>query len=102
MRRARPRLALCAKRLSSDSSSNCSICFSTSSDNLKPCGPNSLMPLSSNRLCEAEIITPRSAHHTSDLQSPAHLVFRPLLEKKKPNHGTTSTHPATDTEPPTS
>ena len=28
---------------------------------LKPSGPNSLMPLSSNGLCEAEIITPRSA-----------------------------------------
>ena len=47
--------------LSIGSSSSCSICFSTSSDSLKPCGPNSLMPLSSNRLCEAEIITPRSA-----------------------------------------
>ena len=33
---------------------------SISSDSLKPSGPNSLMPLSSNRLCEAEIITPRS------------------------------------------
>ena len=43
------------------SSSSCSICFSTSSESLKPSGPNSLMPLSSNGLCEAEIITPRSA-----------------------------------------
>ncbi len=35
--------------------------LSASSDSLKPSGPNSLMPLSSNGLCEAEIITPRSA-----------------------------------------
>ena len=33
----------------------------TSSDSLNPSGPNSLMPLSSNGLCEAEIMTPRSA-----------------------------------------
>ena len=38
-----------------------SISASVSSDSLNPSGPNSLMPLSSNLLCEAEIITPRSA-----------------------------------------
>jgi hypothetical protein len=40
---------------------NCSIPASSASDSLKPSGPNSLMPLSSNGLCEAETITPRSA-----------------------------------------
>ena len=38
-----------------------SISCSIASLSLKPSGPNSLMPLSSNGLCEAEIITPRSA-----------------------------------------
>ena len=38
-----------------------SIRISVSSDNLKPSGPNSLMPLSSNELCDAEIMTPISA-----------------------------------------
>ena len=38
-----------------------SIWRSTSSESLKPSGPKSLMPLSSNGLCEAEIMTPRSA-----------------------------------------
>ena len=33
---------------------------SISSESLNPSGPKSLMPLSSKRLCEAEIITPRS------------------------------------------
>ena len=37
-----------------------SISRSRSSDSLKPSGPNSLMPLSSNGLCEADIITPMS------------------------------------------
>ena len=42
-------------------SSSFSISTSTLSESLKPSGPNSLMPLSSNGLCEAEIMTPRSA-----------------------------------------
>ena len=43
------------------SNSNLSISFSTRSDNLKPSGPKNLIPLSSKLLCDAEIITPRSA-----------------------------------------
>ena len=31
------------------------------SESLRPSGPNSLMPLSSDGLCEADIITPKSA-----------------------------------------
>ena len=42
-------------------SSNSSICSSTASESLNPSGPKNLMPLSWNGLCEAEIITPRSA-----------------------------------------
>ena len=38
-----------------------SISASMASDSLNPSGPNSLMPLSSNGLWDAEIITPRSA-----------------------------------------
>src|SRR5258708_23251146 len=34
----------------------------------------------------------RSEEHTSELQSPDHLVCRLLLEKKKNNHRPTSTH----------
>src|SRR5258708_21026546 len=37
---------------------------------------------------------PRSEEHTSELQSPDHLVCRLLLEKKKMNHITISTTPA--------
>ena len=43
------------------SNNNLSISFSTRSDNLKPSGPKNLIPLSSKLLCDAEIITPRSA-----------------------------------------
>ena len=53
-----PLAASCEVKSESNSSSMRS---STSSDNLKPSGPNNLMPLSSNGLCEAEIMTPRSA-----------------------------------------
>jgi hypothetical protein len=42
-------------------SSSASISLSTLSLSLKPSGPNNLIPLSSNGLCEAEIMTPRSA-----------------------------------------
>src|SRR5690348_17955016 len=34
----------------------------------------------------------RSEEHTSELQSPVHLVCRLLLEKKKPNHGKLQTY----------
>src|SRR5690348_17772201 len=34
--------------------------------------------------------SPRSEEHTSELQSPVHLVCRLLLEKKKKNHTTAS------------
>src|SRR4051794_41542584 len=34
---------------------------------------------------------PRSEEHTSELQSPVHLVCRLLLEKKKKQHSTTQT-----------
>src|SRR5690348_17771786 len=36
-----------------------------------------------SRFQEAEILEPRSEEHTSELQSPVHLVCRLLLEKKK-------------------
>ena len=42
-------------------SSSASISSSAASESLKPSGPKNLMPLSWNGLCEAEIITPRSA-----------------------------------------
>ena len=38
-----------------------SISSSEASESLNPSGPKNLMPLSWNGLCEAEIITPRSA-----------------------------------------
>src|SRR6516164_3891558 len=61
MRLARPSSALLARCLVSSASSKSSILRSISSVSLKPSGPNSLMPLSLNGLCDAEIITPRSA-----------------------------------------
>src|SRR6266581_8617969 len=36
--------------------------------------------------------TPRSEEHTSELQSPVHLVCRLLLEKKKRKHNPTNYH----------
>ena len=42
-------------------SSSASISSSAASESLKPSGPKNLMPLSWNGLCDAEIITPRSA-----------------------------------------
>src|SRR5690348_18113978 len=38
------------------------------------------------RLLEAHAGAARSEEHTSELQSPVHLVCRLLLEKKKPKH----------------
>src|SRR5690348_18084172 len=46
---------------------------------------------------------PRSEEHTSELQSPVHLVCRLLLEKKKKNKTTQNAynqHPIQNTEPP--
>src|SRR5215471_9453515 len=60
MRLARPRSGLLASFLLRSESMSVSIWFSISSDSLYPSGPNSLMPLSSKGLWEAEIITPRS------------------------------------------
>src|SRR5258708_30304275 len=40
---------------------------------------------------------PRSEEHTSELQSPDHLVCRLLLEKKKKNHHTCTTPASTIT-----
>src|SRR2546426_7302146 len=41
---------------------------------------------------QAVINIPRSEEHTSELQSPCNLVCRLLLEKKKKNKSTRSTH----------
>src|SRR5258708_12073734 len=38
-------------------------------------------------------LEPRSEEHTSELQSPDHLVCRLLLEKKKTKHRTPNKHP---------
>src|SRR5207244_6219172 len=46
---------------------------------------NSLMPAA---LAKISIATCRSEEHTSELQSPDHLVCRLLLEKKKYNQST--------------
>ena len=61
MRLARPSAGERGKPRREIGSISASISRSTSSESLKPSGPNSLMPLSSYGLCEAEIITPRSA-----------------------------------------
>src|SRR5947208_4808727 len=44
---------------------------------------------SARNLCA---FTRRSEEHTSELQSPDHLVCRLLLEKKKPNRNSKTTH----------
>src|SRR5690348_17881328 len=44
----------------------------------------------SDRSCRAASAVPRSEEHTSELQSPVHLVCRLLLEKKKHNITTTT------------
>src|SRR5438876_8839794 len=41
----------------------------------------------------------RSEEHTSELQSPVHLVCRLLLEKKKTKSNTTHNEPPTQTKP---
>src|SRR5690348_18056953 len=41
------------------------------------------------RMVVTMLIDPRSEEHTSELQSPVHLVCRLLLEKKKKNNPTT-------------
>jgi hypothetical protein len=61
MREARPSFAGVASLPARPPPISASISASVSSESLKPSGPNSLMPLSSKALCEAEIITPRSA-----------------------------------------
>src|SRR5258708_20169291 len=57
------------------------------------------VPVASRKTCDEfksevdEVIclrTPRSEEHTSELQSPDHLVCRLLLEKKKCDHNTAS------------
>ena len=65
-----------------------SMALSVSSDSLKPSGPNSLMPLSWYGLCEAEIITPRSARServssaTAGVGSgPTRITFMPIEMK---------------------
>src|SRR5258708_27576101 len=40
------------------------------------------------------LLARRSEEHTSELQSPDHLVCRLLLEKKKPHPALTGVHPA--------
>src|SRR5438876_3143214 len=50
----------------------------------KLCATDALEPFGSCRLCLVEIEgCSRSEEHTSELQSPVHLVCRLLLEKKK-------------------
>ena len=61
MRLARPIWADGARPCSRPAAISASISFSTSSDSFWPSGPKNLMPLSSKGLCEAVIITPRSA-----------------------------------------
>jgi hypothetical protein len=61
MRVARPILSGAASSSAESPAIKASISASVSSDSLYPSGPNSLMPLSTKGLCEAEIITPRSA-----------------------------------------
>src|SRR5690348_17693802 len=94
--------ALIAALAASSWKISASIWCSTSSGSLKPSAEKTLIPLSIQGLWEAEItmpapkesvrarkatpgvvITPRSEEHTSELQSPVHLVCRLLLEKKK-------------------
>src|SRR6266581_7082776 len=50
----------------------------------------------SPRACAARAA--RSEEHTSELQSPVHLVCRLLLEKKKKQHNTQTTHQQTAKE----
>src|SRR5258708_29054573 len=45
--------------------------------------PLSWPPPPSRMCCSARVISERSEEHTSELQSPDHLVCRLLLEKKK-------------------
>src|SRR5258708_28254138 len=47
-----------------------------------PAGP-SLRPTAGGRCRRDRVASPRSEEHTSELQSPDHLVCRLLLEKKK-------------------
>src|SRR5271166_4520419 len=65
MRLARPRSALLASFWVSSESSKPSIWCSTASESLNPSGPNSLMPLSANGLCEAEIMTHGAREHSN-------------------------------------
>src|SRR5258708_10118020 len=47
--------------------------------------------------CKVTATTARSEEHTSELQSPDHLVCRLLLEKKKKNDSRTTTQRDTNT-----
>src|SRR5690348_17771784 len=61
--------------------------------------------ISSRPRCDQEIDEARSEEHTSELQSPVHLVCRLLLEKKKKkrkrNHGINNIHTSNPSEYPT-
>src|SRR5258708_8831998 len=57
------------------------------------------LPTRSNTIVERGVLK-RSEEHTSELQSPDHLVCRLLLEKKKQHHNQRHTYALHHTPPP--
>src|SRR5690348_18080597 len=58
----------------------------------QPSGSASHPALSQDGVQGRSPLNARSEEHTSELQSPVHLVCRLLLEKKKKKHKSTTTH----------
>src|SRR5258708_10963677 len=58
-------------------------CFTTSATSLRRHRASAWPPSSTDRPATPPTVPPRSEEHTSELQSPDHLVCRLLLEKKK-------------------
>src|SRR5258708_12227862 len=65
-------------------------CFHTRPRNLTPDNTTGM-----GRFSERQIFNARSEEHTSELQSPDHLVCRLLLEKKKHQHTRRLSQPTT-------
>src|ERR1051326_1441161 len=91
MRLARPSLAGSASPVSSPFAISASIWRSVSSESLLPSGPNSLMPLSWKGLCDAEIITPRSARSDRVSMATAGVGNGPNWKTSMPTEGKPAT-----------